>query len=77
MWLSPFDLFVTFKYVKITWERLKVKYGVNDATKKKYVVVELLQFQTTDDKPIMEQIHVYENLCAEVLSENIMMYKIL
>ena len=29
------------------------------------------------DKPIMEQIHVYENLCAEVLVEGMKTYKIL
>jgi len=35
-----FDLFVTFKSVKIIWEKLEVKYGANDAGMKKYVVGE-------------------------------------
>ena len=33
-----FDLFVTFKSAKIILEKLEVKYGADDAGKKKYVV---------------------------------------
>jgi len=44
-----FDLFVTFKSVKIIWEKLEVKYGANDAGMKKYVVGEWLTFQITND----------------------------
>ena len=39
-----FDLFVTFKSTKIIWERQKVKYGADDAGKKKHVVGEWLQY---------------------------------
>ena len=42
----------------------------------KYVVGEWLHFQITDDKPIMEHVLVYENLCAKVLSENMKMCEI-
>ena len=62
-----FDLFVNFKYAKVIWTKLGVKYGSNDARKKKYVVSKWLQFQIVDDKPIMEQVHTYENLSAEAL----------
>ena len=51
----------TVKYAKIIWEKLEVKYGADDAGKKKYVVGEWLRFWITDDKPITEQVHVYEN----------------
>ncbi|KAA0036921.1 ty1-copia retrotransposon protein [Cucumis melo var. makuwa] len=44
---------------------------------KKYVVGKWLQFQMTDDKPVVEQIHEYENLVANVLSEGMKMCKIL
>ncbi|KAA0053505.1 ty1-copia retrotransposon protein [Cucumis melo var. makuwa] len=37
--------------------------------RKKYVVGKWLQFQMTDDKPVVEQIHEYENLVANVLLE--------
>jgi len=39
-----FDLFVTFKFAKIIWEKSGVKYGVEDAKKKKYVVDECCIF---------------------------------
>jgi len=70
---SPlFDLFVTFKYVNI-----EVTSGANDTGKKKYAVGEWLHFHIIGDKPIMVQVHVYENLCVEVLSENLKMDEIL
>ncbi|XP_074300218.1 uncharacterized protein LOC141631450 [Silene latifolia] len=50
-------------------ESLEAKYGANDAGKKKYVVGKWLQFQMADGKPIMEQVHIYENLCADVVNE--------
>ena len=48
----------------------------DDVRKKKYIVGEWLWFQITDDKAIMEQVHVYKNLCAKVLNENMKMCKI-
>ena len=33
-----FDLFVNFKFAKIMWTKLDVKYGSDDAGKRKYVV---------------------------------------
>jgi len=45
-----FDLFVTFKSTKIILEELEVKYGAEDAGKKKYMVGEYLHFQITDNK---------------------------
>jgi len=72
-----FDLFVIFKSAKIIWTKLEAKYGSDDAGKRKHVVRKWLQFQIVNDKPIMEQVHVYKNLCAEVLNEGIKMCKIL
>ncbi|TYK28557.1 ty1-copia retrotransposon protein [Cucumis melo var. makuwa] len=56
---------------------LESRYGGDDAGWKKYVVGKWLQFQMTDDKPIVEQIHEYENLMANVLSEGMMMCEVL
>jgi len=72
-----FDLFVSFKSAKVIWTKLETKYGSDDAGKRKYVVGKWLQFQIMDDKPIMEQVHVYENLCVEVLAEGMKMCEIL
>jgi len=72
-----FDLFVNFKSAKIIWTKLEAKYGLDDAGKRKYVVGKWLQFQIVDDKLIMEQVHAYKNLCAEVLNEGMKMCDIL
>ncbi|KAL9235840.1 hypothetical protein vseg_010574 [Gypsophila vaccaria] len=64
-----FDLFAPHKSTKIIWKSLEDKYGFDDAGKKKYVVGKWLEFQMVDGKPIMEQVHVYENLCADVINE--------
>jgi len=72
-----FDLFVIFKSAKIIWTKLEAKYGSDDAGKRKYVVGKWLQFQIVDDKSIMEQVHVYKNLCVEALNEGIKMCEIL
>jgi len=72
-----FNLFVIFKFAKIIWTKLEAKYGSDDAGKRKYVVGKWLQFQIVEDKPIMEQVHVYENLCAAVLNEGMKMCEIL
>ena len=74
---SLFDLFINQKSAKIIWETLEKKYGADDAGKKKYVVGNWLRFQMVDDKPIMEQVHVYENLVTEVLNEGMKMCEIL
>jgi len=72
-----FDLFVIFKFAEIIWTKLEAKYGSDDAEKRKYVIGKWLQFQIIVDKSIMEQVHVYENLCAEVLNEGMKMCEIL
>ncbi|PWA93167.1 hypothetical protein CTI12_AA073810 [Artemisia annua] len=74
---SLFDLFINKKSAKIIWETLEKKYGADDAGKKKYVAGNWLWFQMVDDKPIMEQVHVYENLVTEVLNEGMEMCEIL
>ncbi|KAA0063948.1 ty1-copia retrotransposon protein [Cucumis melo var. makuwa] len=52
-----FDLFVVQKSAKDIWSTLESQYGGDDAGRKKYVVGKWLQFQMTDDKPVVEQIH--------------------
>ncbi|GAA0186774.1 hypothetical protein LIER_34062 [Lithospermum erythrorhizon] len=66
---NMFDLFIIHKSAKIIWEALEKKYGVDDAGKKKYVVGKWLAFKMVDGKPIMDQGHVFENLCGDVINE--------
>ncbi|KAK4402770.1 hypothetical protein Sango_1017700 [Sesamum angolense] len=56
---------------------LESKYGGDDAGRKKYVVGKWLQFQIVDDKSIMDQVHEYENIVADVLNEDMKMCEIL
>ena len=72
-----FDLFVTQKSTKDIWCILESHYGGDGARRKKYIVEKCLQFQMTDDKPVVEQIHEYGNLVANVLSEGMKMCEIL
>ncbi|KAH0754452.1 hypothetical protein KY290_024722 [Solanum tuberosum] len=72
-----FDLFVTYKSVKEIWDSLDKKYGADDAGKKKYVVRQWIKFQMVDNKSIMEQVHEYENLTADVRNEDMKMCEIL
>ncbi|XP_074297735.1 uncharacterized protein LOC141628496 [Silene latifolia] len=64
-----FYLFMVHKPSELIWESLEAKYRADYAGKKKYVVGKWLEFQMADGKPIMEQVHVYENLCADVVNE--------
>ncbi|KAD3067345.1 hypothetical protein E3N88_35225 [Mikania micrantha] len=68
-----FDLFIDFKSSKEIWDILFKKYGSDDAGRKKYVVGNWLRFQIQDDKPIMEQVHVYENLVGTIIAEGMKM----
>ncbi|XP_019226930.1 PREDICTED: uncharacterized protein LOC109208298 [Nicotiana attenuata] len=68
-----FDLFINYKSAKVIWDSLEKKYGADDAGKKKYVVGKWIKFQMVNDKPIMEQVHEYENLTADVLNEGMEM----
>ena len=76
-----FNLFVTQESAKESakdiWCILEPHYGGDDSGRKKYNVGKWLQFQMTDDKPVVEQINKYENLVANVLSEGMKMCEIL
>ncbi|GAA0168205.1 hypothetical protein LIER_22973 [Lithospermum erythrorhizon] len=64
-----FDLYMIHKSAKLIWRTLESKYGKDDTVKKKYVVGKWLGFKMVDDKPIMDQVHVFENLCTDVVNE--------
>ncbi|CAN1185666.1 Retrovirus-related Pol polyprotein from transposon TNT 1-94, partial [Linum perenne] len=72
-----FDLLVSKKSAKEIWELLERKYGADDAGRKKYAVGNWLKFTMQEDKPVMDQVHVYENLTAEVLAEGMKMCEVL
>lgn len=74
---SLFDLFISQNSVKVIWDTLDSRYGGDNEDRKKYMVGKWLQFQMSDDKPIMDQVHEYENLATNVLFEGMKMCEIL
>ena len=64
-----FDIYRSYKSAKEIWEALKKKYSIEDAGTKKYVVGRFLDYKMSDDKPIMEQVHEYQNIVLEILAE--------
>ena len=57
------------KNAKDIWDALKSKYGTDDFGTKKYACSRWLNFRMTDDKPVLDQVHEYENLCADIIAE--------
>ena len=68
---SLFDIYYFYKSAKEIWETLRKKYSIKDAGTKKYVVGRFLDYKMSDDKPIMEQVHEYQNIILEILAEGI------
>ncbi|KAK9672483.1 hypothetical protein RND81_12G103500 [Saponaria officinalis] len=64
-----FDIYCKTKTAKGIWDALETKYGSDDFGTKKYAVARWLKFEIVDGKPIMDQIHDYENLVSEILGE--------
>lgn len=62
---------------KSIWISLEEKYGGDDAGKKRYVTGNWLKFKLVDNKLIMDQVPVDENLVAKVLTEGMKMCEIL
>lgn len=71
-----FDLYIQFKSQKYIWISLDKIYG-EDAGKKKYAIENWLNSKLVDSKPIMDQVHDYENIVAEILAEGRKMCEIL
>ncbi|XP_021727439.1 uncharacterized protein LOC110694578 [Chenopodium quinoa] len=60
-----------FYHAKDIWDALEKKYGSDDACTKRYCVSKWLSFQVVDDKPIIDQIHAYENVCIIIATEGL------
>lgn len=74
---SLFDICVKQKYAKDICNILETGYGADNDGGNKYVVGKWLQFQIVDSKPIMDQVHEYKNMAADVFTEGIKMCDIL
>lgn len=71
---SLFNLFASIKSAKLIWKTLdqkKKKTKVDDVGKCKYATSNWLNIKIVDSKPIVEQLHQYKNLVAELMGEGI------
>ncbi|XP_056695382.1 uncharacterized protein [Spinacia oleracea] len=57
------DIYMGYNHARDIWDGLAKKYGTDDAGTKRYCVSKWLDFQVEDDKPIIDQINDYENIC--------------
>ncbi|XP_048492375.1 uncharacterized protein LOC125493254 [Beta vulgaris subsp. vulgaris] len=51
---------------KDIWDGLNAKYVTDDFGTKKYACSRWLKFSMNDDKPVLDQVHEYEHLCADI-----------
>jgi hypothetical protein len=65
------DIYMGFNHARDIWDALEKKYGTDDAGTKRYCVSKWLAFQVQDDKPIIDQIHAYENICIAMAAEGL------
>ncbi|XP_074313797.1 uncharacterized protein LOC141648991 [Silene latifolia] len=68
-----FNIYCKAKTAKGIWDALGTKYGTDDFGTNKYTVARWLKFQITDGKPIMDQIHEYENMVSEIIGEGMVL----
>lgn len=68
---SLFDIFVVHKSAKTIWDLLHKKYGADNVGRRKYAIGRWLNFKLTDSKTIVEQVHEYENMVTNMVSEGI------
>ncbi|XP_019167564.1 PREDICTED: uncharacterized protein LOC109163265 [Ipomoea nil] len=68
---DPNYIYAKYKSAKDIWDMLKKKYGADDVGRRKYMVGRLLNFKLADSKPVIEQVHEYENLVSDKEAEGI------
>ncbi|XP_056698330.1 uncharacterized protein [Spinacia oleracea] len=65
------DIYMGYNHARDIYDGLEKKYGTDDAGTKRYCVSKWLGFQVEDDKPIIDQIHAYENICIAMAAEGL------
>ncbi|XP_021771811.1 uncharacterized protein LOC110735947 [Chenopodium quinoa] len=71
------DIYMGFYHAKDIWDTLEKKYWTDDNVgTERYCVSKWLSFQVADDKPIIDQIHAYENVCINMTAKGLSFYDI-
>ncbi|XP_048489762.1 uncharacterized protein LOC125491712 [Beta vulgaris subsp. vulgaris] len=69
MTASLYLIYSKSKNAKEIWDGLNAKYGTDDFGTKKYACSRWLKFSMNDEKPVLDQVHEYEHLCADIVAE--------
>lgn len=57
-----FDVYENALTAKEVWDSLQAKYLTEDATSKKFIVGQFMNFRTVDTKPVIDQIHELQHI---------------
>ncbi|GJR66240.1 zinc finger, CCHC-type containing protein [Tanacetum coccineum] len=70
---SLFDIYQNAESAKTLWESLESKYTAEDASAKKFLVSNFMNYKMVDTRPIMEQYHEMLRILGEYTQHNLMM----
>nr|GFB42988.1 zinc finger, CCHC-type [Tanacetum cinerariifolium] len=54
---SLFDIYQNIEFAKALWESLESKYMAEDASSKKFLVGNFMNYKMVDTRPVMDQYH--------------------
>nr|GEY16102.1 zinc finger, CCHC-type [Tanacetum cinerariifolium] len=68
-----FDIYQNIGSTKELWESLESKYMVEDASSKKFLVSNFMNYKMVDTRPVMEQFHEMLRILRQYVQHNLMM----
>ncbi|GJW50441.1 zinc finger, CCHC-type containing protein [Tanacetum coccineum] len=70
---SLFDIYQNAESAKSLWESLESKYMAEDASAKKFLVSNFMNYKMVDTRPVMEQYHEMLRILGQYTQHNLMM----
>nr|GEW26019.1 zinc finger, CCHC-type [Tanacetum cinerariifolium] len=70
---SLFDIYQNAESAKALWESLESKYIAEDASAKKFLVSNFMNYKMVDTRPVMEQYHEMLRILGQYTQHNLMM----
>ncbi|GJT81616.1 zinc finger, CCHC-type containing protein [Tanacetum coccineum] len=70
---SLFDIYQNVESAKALWESLESKYMAEDASAKKFLVSNFMNYKMVDTRPVMEQFHEMLRILGQYTQHNLMM----
>jgi hypothetical protein len=60
------DTYIPYTTGKDLWDALDAKFGVSDADSKLYIMEQLFDYKTVDNRSVIEQAHEIKGLAKEI-----------